>query len=258
MKTSILKTSLVASAFLAVAPASFAAVILSFSPTAPTPGALDQYQFNQSGAQSNSQDFTDNAGAPGQSFTTPNQAVFLNSISFKIAHSSSVYGPNSFDGSSTWGLQIARFDNVASGGFGERTDSNGNSYSAQYLSNPITKVTHLVTSPNGAPTEDVWLTFSFTGTDILTLAADSTYAFSVYSPTGGYIRIYRSDSDSYAGGTGFRPYGNPFQFNDNYVMESGWDRTFHVGVSAIPEPTSAALLGLAALGLVALRRLRRA
>jgi hypothetical protein len=78
----------------------------------------------------------------------------------------------------------------------------------------------------------------------------------VWSPSGGYIRIYRSDSNSYAGGTGFRPYGNPRQFNDNYVNESGWDRTFHVGLTAVPEPTSAALIGLSALSLVALRRRR--
>jgi hypothetical protein len=79
----------------------------------------------------------------------------------------------------------------------------------------------------------------------------------VWSPSGGYIRIYRSDSNSYAGGTGFRPYGNPRQFNDNYVNESGWDRTFHVGLTAVPEPSSAAaLVGLAAFGFVALRRRR--
>lgn len=228
------------------------AVVLTTPTSDPSIGSLDQYTFNQAGPAVPTEDYTDNAGAPGQSFSTGSQPVYLNSVSFKI-NIANTFFDFSFNGISQWGLQIARFDNVASGGFGERTDDNGNPYSSQYINSNITRLVYNVTSPNGNPTSDFWLTFTFTGVDIITLNANSTYAFSVYAPSG-FHNIYRSGSNSYAGGTGFRPYGNSGVFNDNYVQTSGWDRTFHVGLTAVPEPSSAVLIGVGLSCLIATRR----
>lgn len=216
-----------------------AAVLLTTLPVAPLPGPFDQYSLDQSGSANPGTDFGDNNGVPGQSFTVPAGApVYLDSVSYKVNIA------NTFSGfSAPWGVQIARFDNLASGGFGERTDSNGTAYSAEYLNAGFTKVAYTSLAAPAQPTTDVWITATFDGPDRLTLLPGTTYSFQMFNAAGGYVNFYRGSGDTYAGGIGFNPYGGSRQFNDNYVTPGDTaDRTFHVGLSAIPEPAAIGLL----------------
>lgn len=222
----------------------------------------------------------------GQSFTLGglNTDVF-NLNSFSLLSGASADGTNHDKNSAayatafevgTWNIQIARFDNVNSGGLGERTD--GPTHSADYLANTTgvsttsaagsTKQVFLgianIGAGNGYTLGD-WVTFSFTGADAVQLLGGYTYAVNFGQvPVGGYAAtadfVGSANNDPVPGGIAFNTYGGN-AFNDNYVHDlanTGVDRAFvaNITAAAAPEPSSVALLG--GMSLLGLMRRRRA
>jgi hypothetical protein len=249
-------------AALLTAASAHAAVTMSLNTSTPTAGDGIS-QLDQSGTAGTG-DYLDNSA--GQSFTTGSNTggYTLNSFSFKINTAASNYG-SLFNGSSVWGVQVARFDNVASGGYAERTDNKpSTTYSAQYTNNLFTQQISSVTAANGNPSgSEAWITISFSAGDLLTLNPNSSFVFSLWSPNvGGFIAIHRSGADVYAGGYKYDSFNPARGFTNNYAKTAyDHDRTFVAdltAVSAIPEPsTYAALLGLVTLGCAAFRRRSR-
>ena len=218
-----------------------AAVTMSASPAAPAIGVNDQFNLTDDqaipggntpgGGTYNSQAYSDNGGPPGQTFTTPNSAASyaLTAISLK--------GTGDCGGGSTggnWGLRISQVGGTTL--------------------TPLSTVTGIV-GPASAGGDD-WVTWSLSGVDVLTLAGGTQYAFEVYSNNGWYGFGGALDA-AYAGGTAFNNAGNSRTFNDaslGNLANHGYDRTFVVALSPVPEPATLGLVACGALGLLARRR----
>lgn len=228
----------------ATAAANFAsaAVTISSSPTDPAIGAYDQYNLvddlaipggtTPGGGTYNSQSYTDNAGPPGQTFTTPGSSpgFQLNSISLK--------GTGDGGGGSVAGNWAIRVSSV-----------NGSTLT------PLATVT-AIPGPGAATGLSDWVTFAFSGGDLVTLGANKQYAFEAYSNDGWY-GIGGTLDTGYAGGTAFNSASGARSFGDatlGNLANHGYDRTFHVGLAAVPEPATGLLALCAAGSLLALRR----
>lgn len=201
-----------------------AAVNMSFNAAAPVTGALDQFNFlddatvpggtTPGGGTYNSQAFSDNAGPPGQTFTTPAgvSSFVLNSVSLKGATA----GGSNFGGfgaGTTWGVRISE---VTGGGTTQV---------------PQLTVIGIPTGTTGA-TGNEWFTWALTGADAIPLTPSTLYSFEVFS-SAGYLGFDADTSDSYAGGTAFNSAGGARSFADLTTGDlaiHGYDRTFHVGI----------------------------
>lgn len=206
-----------------------AGVILSSSATAPVAGLEDpnyllsggdisQYPFNQG--------YSDKA--PGQSFTITGSGSFT-------LDSFSLLGANAFGGGVETGTWAVRVSEVSLDG---------------------TTVTPLLTvnaiaSPTLTGTD--WLTWTFTDGDVLTLTAGTTYAVQVLA-NSGYYGFTGDTASPYTGGTAFNT-GGSYAFGGTSVSALSYDQTFIANVTAVPEPSSAALvLGVCATAVVSFRR----
>jgi hypothetical protein len=216
-----------------------AGVTMSNSGAAPpSAGALGISQTNIGGALNGSMDYSDNGGALGQSFTLGAANVELNALSL---NANAGFGASAYTAGTMWNVQITRYDNDASGPFGERTNVPLVPLSGQYTSNTFTKHTFTAIAAIGTnPAGGDWITFTFTGADILVLEGGHTYAFQVTN-TGGegqWAGFNIANSDAYAGGERFHAYGSSL-FSDNYVNgQSATDRAFVLNLSAIPDSDS--------------------
>jgi hypothetical protein len=226
-------------------------VILSSS--ASTPGAGDGVAQLLTGAPVSNMNYSNVVN--GESFTLGSAASYqLNSISI-------LTGGASDYPAATWTLELATFDNTASGGYGGRTDGL-TSYSNQYLNNTSLSVDN--TGPNNTAhnsnntemftsiattnfTVGDWLTFTF-ASPITVTGNNSTYMFSLQTSTG-YVGFSATGTDLTGSGMKqFTSYNNA-PTPDNYVQTpyTGAE-TFVVNALAVPEPqTSAMLLSLGVL-----------
>jgi PEP-CTERM motif len=230
------------------------AATMSFSTTAPVPGAKDQYDLNANapipggmtpgGAGYNQQAYSDNGGPPGQTFTTPaaDPAYAINSISLLGAAAGGSYNNNGvfnagngvFDAGTTWSIRIS---SVSASGL---------------VLTPIETVSVIPTviSTGNAttpadPDGNEWYTWSFTGTDIAKLLPSAKYSFEVFSSLG-YLGFAADTNDAgYAGGTAFNSASPARSFTDTTTTGQGgaaahgYDRTFLVSLS----PTTAIVAG---------------
>ena len=216
------------------------AVGLTAGTAAPVVNGADQANLADDavipGGTFNQQAFSDNAGPPGQTFTTPaGVPLSLNGISLKGANTG---GGNSggdvFTAGTTWGLRVSSV--------------------AGTTLTPIQTFSGVPTVTGALGNE--WFTFGFTGADVLTLQGNSQYAFEVFS-SAGYLGFDAAvDPASYAAGFAFNSTGAARQFGSTTAQDRGYDRTFHVDLTAVPEPGSAAVLATGAAALL-LRRRRR-
>lgn len=212
-----------------------ASVVLTSSALAPIPGINDQYSFIADATISGG-NYPYNVSAysdrtPGQSFTTPTGSSFkLDSFSLKGSGDA-----GGLDGT-TWTIAVGAVSEVG----------------VTVTFTPLLEVSGIA-SPVLGSTD--WLTWTLTGADVLTLDPNTMYGIQVVN-TNGYMGFSASTSSGvYAGGyafaasqVGWSEYPNPVDF--------GYDRTFVVGLSAVPEPGSYAML-LGGIGVIALRRSRK-
>lgn len=201
-----------------------AAVTLSFDPSQPTLGTYDQSQLlddaeipggtTPGGGTYNSQAFTDNVGPLGQTFTTPGDKHLyaLTGVSVKGVGDA---GGGALDADATWALRISKV--------------NGTTLA------PLKTFTGVAVPQGAAGTE--WFTFSISGFDVPALAANTQYAFEIYS-TAGWFGVDATQGDAaYAGGTAFNSLGPGRSFTDNTLgnlANHGYDRTFIAQLAAPP------------------------
>lgn len=218
---------------LALCCSAHASVVLTSSALAPIPGVNDQYSFVADATISggnypyNISAYSDRT--PGQSFTTPTGSSF-GLTSFSLKGSGDAGG---LDGT-TWTISVGTVSEVGS----------------TVTFTPLLEVSSIA-SPVSLSSTD-WLTWTLTGADVLTLDPNTMYGIQIVN-TNGYMGFSASiSSGAYPGGyafaasqVGWSEYPNPVDF--------GYDRTFVVGLSAVPEPSSYAML-LGGVGVFALRR----
>jgi hypothetical protein len=216
--------------FLLLAATARAGVTNTVSASNPVTDAYDQYSFTTGGTLDSGKDYSDNGGPPGQTFTTPSGSNFeLVAFSFK--------GGGSADGSISlngWGYRISSV-----------SGSTLTPLKTGALSGPVTGLN-----------STSWLTFSFTGADVLTLLPDTQYAIEIYSD-GRWWGIARdTDGSAYSGGNAFNSTSAGRSFDSTTINVRTWDRAFHVDLQVIPEPSSLALVGISAILFLGWRRRR--
>jgi hypothetical protein len=206
---------------LALSSSASAGVNMTASMNAPITGAGDQFNLandaNIPGTTPfnfNAQAFSDNAGPPGQTFTTPTGGPFtLNAFSLLGANTGSGnIGGNVATG--TWGIRVSSVVGTTM--------------------TPLTTVTGITSA--GPLLGNEWLTWTFTGTDAVTLLPSSTYAVDVFSSQGYYGFDAALDPNSYPNGVAFNSNGVARGFAGTTVQDRGYDRTFVADLIAIPEP----------------------
>lgn len=197
-------------------------VVLSSAAGAPVPGVYDQYSFVEDASVSggnypyNISAYSDRS--PGQTFTTPSAGPFsLTSFSLK--------GAGDMGGleNATWTITVGTVSKTG----------------LAVTFNSLLTVSNIATP--GLLSSTDWLTWTFDGADVLTLNADTMYGIQIGN-SNGYMALAASISPTaYPDGYAFAPsqpdwseYPNPVDF--------GYDRTFVVGLSAVPEPATAMLL----------------
>jgi hypothetical protein len=223
---------------LAVSPA-HAGVTLSASATAPVTGPGDQFNFindaNIPGTTPfnfNSEAFSDNAGPPGQTFTTGSGGPFtLNAFSLQGANT----GAGNIGGnvtSGTWGIRVSAVTGTTLA--------------------PLTTVTGIASPATLAGNE--WLTWTFSGADAVTLLPSTTYAVEVFSSQGYYGFDAALDPGSYPNGVAFNSNGGARSFAGTTLQDRGYDRTFVADFIPVPEPTTSVFLATAVMTLVRRRQ----
>ena len=215
-----------------------AAVTLNANAVAPTTDAFDQFTFLDDavipGGTFNQQAFSDNAGPPGQTFTTPAGTPFsLLAFAFKGANTGSGnLGGNVQTG--TWGIRVS-----------------------SVLGTTLTPLLTLSGIPSPTPLVGTeWMTFTFSGADVLTLAPSTQYAFETFSSTGYYGFDAAVDPNSYPGGVAFNSTSAARSFGSTTLQDRGYDRTFYADLAPVPEPGLSLLLGGGLWALAATRRSR--
>jgi len=214
-----------------------AAVVLSSSSGAPVTDAWDQYNLTADASipgntpfPYNSQAFSDNSGPPGQTFTTG--AVSCTLDSFSLKGSGTGNGSTGVDGTTLWSIRISLVS--------------GTSLTPIFTQSGLGGVD--MGGANGAN----WLTFNFSGSDILTLNPLATYAVEIYT-SNFWWGVAASTTDVYDGGSAFNTSAASRTFNSDTMTPHGYDRTFVAELTAVPEPSSL-LLALSGMVWIAVRK----
>lgn len=207
---------------------SASAAILTSSPIAPISAAISQPDF--SGPTFNGgQDFTDNAGPPGQTFT-PITNLSLSALTIKgFANTSASFGGVN---TGTWTVTISRVD----------------------PGNVLTRLDQETANPSAVTDGSAYITLALDTPVALT--GGTQYAFDIFSSTG-YFGLAKSSTDVYAGGSAIQ-HGTTSRTSADAASVAniqGVDRTFFINPS-VPEPGSIALVALG--GIATMLRRRRA
>ena len=239
MKTNLIKltcgTALLGTMAVAATNCAQAQSFIDLGSSGPTPGPNDISQLSTNGntAWPNRPDglnyYTDNNPAPGQTFTTGTDAMYLVSVAIRTA------GLNS------------------GGGYGTPASTPTYYLSIYSMSGSTATLLNTFSAPNPGFTDGDWLQWN--GLSVA-LAANQTYAYAFGSQPsgGGYAAMAVATDNTYAGGEmalipisgGTSATGGSHSF----------DAVFDLGLNAspVPEPFTLALAGLGGLGLLFFRR----
>jgi hypothetical protein len=224
---------LVLSLALASLTVSATAATITTSSSAPTNASVGQPDFSGP-AFSGSQDFTDNAGPPGQTFSFsppgPGGDFFITAVTVKgFANTSASFGGNVNTG--TWTLTLSRVD----------------------AGNVLTRVAQETANPAAVTDGSAYVTVALDTPFKMTLG--QTYAFDVFSSTG-YFGFAKSSTDVYAAGVAMQHGTTARTSADGATIANPQtvDRTFFVAIAS-PEPGAG--LALAGLGAALGRRSRK-
>src|SRR5258706_2193232 len=219
-----------------VAVTSAHAGVITISSSAPT-GATTISQPDFSGPAFNgSQDFTDNAGPPGQTFFFAPPAdpapgpFFITAITVKgFANTPASFGGNVNTG--TWTLTLSRVD----------------------IGNVLTRIAQETASPAAVTDGSAYVTFTLATP--VQLALGVTQAFDLFS-SSGYFGLAKSSGDVYSGGAAMQHGSAARTAADGATVTNVQtvDRTFFINLTTTPEPGSVMVLGLAALAALTRRR----
>ena len=110
--------------------------------------------------------------------------------------------------------------------------------------------TETAVAPNYTPGD--YLTFTFDTP--LTLSANTTYGFLWGTAASGFVTVNNPDGSTYSGGTAISSGDNNVPALGS-LIDRNVDRVFHADLTAVPEPSSTALLGLAGFVFSLRRRL---
>jgi hypothetical protein len=238
MKTSSLNTLLALLSAIGITAPSMQAATISLSSTAPTVDGSDIAQLTSTtGLTGDNGDVWGNRPAMGQSFTTLSNpdGYSLDSFSFKSYTNGFNTNPGSgLPGDMQYTFRIGTISGTTFTSLASGSAIPGDSYTA-----------------------GDWFTMTFDSS--VTLSADTEYAIDIIhdnTPNFGGWRSAGTTSSVYAGGTSYASgVQNGTIPDDSNLTLHSFDRTFHVNLAAVPEPSSTALLGLGGLALM-LRRKR--
>jgi len=208
-------------------PSGLSAATISQSASAPVSSLIVISQPLFSEARDNEGDFTNNSGAPAQSFTTGVSGFDLAAVTVKGYGDSPTFFGNL--GSATWTLSISSL----SGSILTRIDQETTG-----IFNP-TSGTDYITITLATP---------------VTLAANTAYAYAIHT-SSGYFGFAKSAADVLAGGNPFLHGSTQYTAADGAAVtrvQTGHDRTFFL--HQVPEPSTLGLLGVGVLCLAARRR----
>ncbi len=212
------------------------AATISLSSTAPTVDGSDIAQLTSTtGLSGDNGDVWGNRPAMGQSFTTLSNpdGYSIDSFSFKS-------DTGGFSSNPSWGLPgdmqyTFRIGTIS-----------GTTFSSLASGTSI---------PVGSYTAGDWFTMTFDSP--VTLSANTEYAIDILhdnTPNFGGWRSAGTASSVYAGGTSYASGVQNAPLDDSNLTLHSFDRTFHVNLAAIPEPSSTALLGLGLSSMLLRRR----
>ena len=225
------RTAAVAFAAAVCATTAARAANITASAAAPTAAAISQPDFSAA-AFNGGQDFTDNAGPPGQTFTAIAATPALTSFTLKgFANTGASFGGNVNTAATTWTITVSRVD----GG------------------NVLTQLDQETANPSAITSGSDYVTLTLATP--VPLTPGTQYAVDVFTSLG-YFGFAKSSTDVYAGGAAMQ-HGTTARTAANGATIANLqtvDRAFFVNPAPIPEPASAGLLGLAAVGLLARRR----
>jgi len=212
--------------------------VITTSSSAPIGTTISQPDFSGP-AFNGSQDFTDNAGPPGQTFffdppaDPPPGPFFITAITVKGFANT----PASFGGSvntGTWTLTLSRVD----------------------TGNVLTRIAQETANPAAVTDGSAYVTFTLATP--VQLALGVTQSFDIFS-SNGYFGLAKSSGDVYGGGAAIQHGSIARTAADGATITNvqAVDRTFFINLSTTPEPGSAMMLGVAALAALTRRRSAR-
>jgi hypothetical protein len=210
--------------------------VITMSSSAPAVATISQPDFSGP-AFNGSQDFTDNAGPPGQTFffAPPGDPApgpfFITAITVKgFANTPASFGGNVNTG--TWTLTLSRVD----------------------TGNVLTRIAQETANPAAVTDGSAYVTFTLATP--VQLALGVTQAFDLFS-SSGYFGLAKSSGDVYSGGAAIQHGSTLRTAVDGATITNVQpvDRTFFIN-TVTPEPGSVMTLGIA--GLAALTHRRRA
>ena len=252
----ILHSTVLTASLLAVVPATAATIVTSdISPSANDFASDAVHTLGTSLTQLRIRDGFD---AAGQSFTlgtTGDPDYQLNSITFLSS------GTGGSATESSVGLTIRLYE-----GTPEDDGTPLSSTGLAFISGGVREITPFYEFTFGPgsgtfdTTEDSFITFQFDAAEIATignLTAGTEYSFSIgvdtaVETTDIDFRIRRDNTNGYANGTSFIP-SRVLDGADAGETQNG-DAAFVINATAVPEPSSTFLTGLAGLALLARRR----